>query len=293
MSDQSIPRNVPRWRLQVAADQVDGELPSADQLAAVDAPPLADPAQPEQSGAGHGHDCSQSAWSPRVGPMPILRDVRARIELTVAGRDTEAIPKVPDAGTVVNGVQVMHNGVRVVHGAYNGEWMSEVISRLGGHHEPQEELAFHGVLERLAATEPAPLMLELGAGWAYYSLWFLRADPPGRAFLVEPDPGMVDLGRRNFALNDRDRRRSCRRPSAPPATGPEPFDCWSDRTVRAVPAKPAVALDRFAIDTRTTVLADVQGAEVSLLEGARDVLPIDGCGSFSSRRTTTSSAGTR
>src|ERR1700735_2772689 len=89
-----------------------------------------------------------------------------RIDLAVAVRDTDAIPKVPDAGevTVRDGVpvQVMHNGVLVREGCYHGPWMTEIIRRLRGHHEPQEEFAFHAVLERLASDTPEPTMVELG-----------------------------------------------------------------------------------------------------------------------------------
>src|SRR3954453_5900044 len=105
----------------------------------------------------------------------------AGIALTVACLDADALPKVEGAGDVHDGVQVMHNGVRVVEGGYYGEWMTEVIRRLRGHHEPQEEVAFHSVLERLSTTcGPSPAMLELGAFWAYYSLWFLHRIPAGR-----------------------------------------------------------------------------------------------------------------
>jgi len=88
----------------------------------------------------------------------------ARIALTVRCRDTDRLPKVVGAGDVDDGVQTMHNGVKVEEGGYYGEWMTEVIRRLRGHHEPQEEVAFHTILERLAATAgSAPTMLELGS----------------------------------------------------------------------------------------------------------------------------------
>src|SRR5688572_2004784 len=145
------------------------------------------------------------SWScSRSYARQVLGDTeQARIALTVACRDSDAIPKVADAGAVRDGVQLMRNGVRVVEGGYYGEWMTEVIRRLRGHHEPQEEVAFHAVLERLATTAgPSPAILELGAFWAYYSLWFLHRIPGGRAFLVEPDPAYLEIGRRNIELND-------------------------------------------------------------------------------------------
>ena len=196
-----------------------------------------------------------------------------RIGLTTACHDTDLIPKVPDAGFVRDGVQLMHNGVRVVEGGYYGEWMTEVIRRLRGHHEPQEELAFHTVVERLAATaDPEPVMVELGAFWAYYSLWFKQRIPGGRVYLVEPDPAYLDVGRRNFELNDaegtfhqaavgRDRQ------------APMAFECESDGVSRPVPVEGLRSmLDRFGLEHVDVLFSDVQGAEWPLLDGGRDEL---------------------
>jgi FkbM family methyltransferase len=197
----------------------------------------------------------------------------ARIALTVSCRDTDAIPKVPGAGSVADGVQLMHNGVKVVEGGYYGEWMTEVIRILRGHHEPQEEVAFHAVLERLAATAgPAPVMLELGSFWAYYSLWFKHRLPHGRAFMVEPDPAYLEVGRRNFELNDLEgtfHQAAVGRAKTVPA----PFECESDGQVRPVPNEGlASLLDRFHLNDVDLLFSDVQGFEWPLLDGGRDVL---------------------
>src|SRR4051794_40148466 len=137
-----------------------------------------------------------SSWTP---------EEQRRIDLTAAVRDTDAIPKVAEAGEVkdVDGtrVQVMHNGVLIVEGCYQGAWMTEIIRRLRGHHEPQEEVGFHAVAERLKQDTPDPVMVELGSFWAYYSLWLRRAIPGTRSVMVEPDPANLETGRRNFALN--------------------------------------------------------------------------------------------
>jgi FkbM family methyltransferase len=198
---------------------------------------------------------------------------RARIALTVACRDTDGLPKVADAGSVHDGVQTMHNGVKILAGGYYGDWMTEVIRQLRGHHEPQEEVAFHAVLERLATTAgPNPTMLELGSFWAYYSLWFLQRIPGGRSFCVEPDPAYLEVGRRNFELNGLEgtfhqaavgRARS----------GAVPFECESDGLSRNIPIEGLQSLlDRFHIDRLDLLFADVQGAEWPLLDGARSLL---------------------
>jgi FkbM family methyltransferase len=136
--------------------------------------------------------------------IEISRNTDFRIELTTSCQDCDAVPKTADAGYVVVGqknetVQIMHNGIRVLAGGYYGPWMTEIIARLRGHHEPQEEMVFHQVL-RLIQGEAT--MLELGGFWSYYSMWFLHGDrSQRRAFVVEPDPNHLAVGRRNAELN--------------------------------------------------------------------------------------------
>jgi hypothetical protein len=142
--------------------------------------------------------------TPELSLPPVLLDNARRADMTVSCRDCELIPKVQDAGKVISldgrPVQIMHNGVRVVAGGYYGDWMTDIIERLQGHHEPQEEAVFHEILKHLA---PDATMLELGGFWSYYSLWFKSAhgDQP-QAYVVEPTPAHIAVGRANAALND-------------------------------------------------------------------------------------------
>jgi len=127
-----------------------------------------------------------------------------RVAMTSSCRDTNAIPKVLNAGSVsvVDGktVQTMHEGTRVLAGGYYGEWMQRLIELLRGHHEPQEELVFHHLLKHV---RPGSFIVEVGSFWAYYSNWYLGAVPDSRALCVEPDENHLDCGRRNFELNGR------------------------------------------------------------------------------------------
>src|SRR3954469_16892907 len=75
--------------------------------------------------------------------VPVSTTAEARIEMAASCRDADPIPKVRGAGRVVSlpdgrQVQVMHNGVRVVVDGYYGAWMTRLIERCSGHHEPQE-----------------------------------------------------------------------------------------------------------------------------------------------------------
>ena len=151
-----------------------------------------------------------SGWgrtSAAAGPGPAvdgLSAVRQRVQLTVSCRDADSVPKVPNAGQVIETpggrVQIIHDGSRVMAGGYHGDWMIEVIKSLRGHHEPQEELLFHHLLQYV---RPGTLVVELGCFWAYYTNWYLGAVPGSRAVCVEPNASHLEVGRRNIALNGR------------------------------------------------------------------------------------------
>ena len=206
-----------------------------------------------------------------------LTDVeRRRIELTVAVRDTDAIPKVPQAGEVVvrNGerLQVMHNGVVISEGRYHGAWMTEVIRRLRGHHEPQEELAFHTVLERLATSSRAPVMFELGSFWAYYSIWAKHTIPSARLVLLEPDPSNLAVGRHNLELNGMDATVvqaaiGAEHDTEVTLTRESDNQPHLTRQVTVDGLMQDLGLDRIDL-----LLADVQGAETATLRGCAHAL---------------------
>jgi FkbM family methyltransferase len=92
----------------------------------------------------------------------------------------------------------MHNGMRVLAGAYHGEWMAIIIGNLRGHHEPQEECIFHHLVR---SARHGSVMVELASFWAYYAIWYLQCVPSSRALCVEPDPNHMAVGRSNAALN--------------------------------------------------------------------------------------------
>jgi FkbM family methyltransferase len=196
-----------------------------------------------------------------------------RIDLTVAVRDTDAIPKVPDAGDVIErdgvAVQVMHNGIVVREGCYHGAWMTEIIRQLRGHHEPQEELAFHTVLERLASDTPEPTMVELGSFWAYYSLWTKQAIPATRLILVEPDPANLEVGRRNLELNGVE-ASAILHAAVGGEHDAEITVVWESDGRRHKTRQVTIdgLMRECGLERIDLLLCDVQGAEVQALKGA-------------------------
>lgn len=132
-----------------------------------------------------------------------IAETNDRVTTTISCRDCEYIPKVPDAGTTLdsNGttVQVMHNGLYIIHHAYHGQWMSTIIKALKGHHEPQEEKVFY---EALKTIPDAATMIELGSSWSYYSMWFNKEIPHARNYMIEPHQKKLALGEKHFSLNN-------------------------------------------------------------------------------------------
>jgi hypothetical protein len=184
-----------------------------------------------------------------------------RVRMTLSCRDTDPIPKVPEAGAVVEQdgqrVQIMHEGTRVIADGYCGGWMTDVIRGLRGHHEPQEELLFHHLL---TYVRPGSLMVELGSYWAYYTNWYLGAVPGSTALCVEPSAANLEVGRRNLALNGRTATfiQACVGSRATPSRlgGLECLDM--DAVLAQVGGRPIEMLHM-----------DVQGAELPFIESMR------------------------
>jgi len=114
-------------------------------------------------------------------------------------RDCDSIPKVDFAGEIVSDFQIMHNGLKIIKGCYHEEWMSEIISACRGHHEPQEERAFHEVLKHIANNA---VMIELGSFWAYYSMWFNQSVLNAKNYLIDIDEPTLNVGKLNFGVNN-------------------------------------------------------------------------------------------
>lgn len=201
------------------------------------------------------------------------------MELTTSCRDADGLPRVAGAGGFSrhggHDVQLMHNGVLVKRGGYYGDWTAEIIERLEGVHEPQEEKAVAAVLERLAqqprSSDP-PVCVELGSYWAYYSLWFLNDFPAGTAVCLEPDPNFMQVGVTNFALNNRSGTFIAGAVGTP-ADSLVDFVSVSDGLSRPTKLYTLSSLMLEAGLERVDILfVDIQGAEISLLESAQDLL---------------------
>ena len=114
------------------------------------------------------------------------------------------IERIPEAGYVDKDNKViLHNGVRVPFsgsGSYY-ERFSEILVINRGVHEPLEEYCFQQLILSLRNNIGTHTMLELGAYWGHYSLWFSKTLENSHCILVEPDNKNILAGKNNFSDN--------------------------------------------------------------------------------------------
>lgn len=182
-------------------------------------------------------------------------------------RDADVLPKVDGAGQVTLhspgvSVQRMFNGLEVVADGYCGAWMTELIARCGGHHEPQEEVAFAEVLRHVP---DGATMIELGGYWSFYSLWFNREGESRRNIVVEPDPAHLLIGRQNAQLNGRD-LEFVNAVAAGDDRPPAPFTTESSGVVDLPSVSVAGLLRTHDVQYLDLLHCDAQGVELEIVE---------------------------
>lgn len=130
----------------------------------------------------------------------LAREWKTRIADALAAPDNKYISRTKNAGKIKNGVQYMHNDIKIIKGSYYGKNIMRLLKKNKGVHEPQEERVFQEVIKELK-QEDSPLILELGAYWGFYSMWFLKECKNGKAYLIEPEEENLNFGKKNFKLN--------------------------------------------------------------------------------------------
>jgi len=200
-------------------------------------------------------------------PRQTVQQFNTRIQMAVACKDFEDIDRHPLAGTYgeENGfkIQYMFNGIKMYYGTYYADWMNELIRQTRGIHEPQEELCFHHLLKTL---DDDANMIELGAWWCWYSIWFNKTVKNPYNLCIEPVRNFIEGGTKNAKLND------CKNMEFLIASVGKPIH----------PAKPVDGveqLDTEHIISHTgrnkffdIVHSDIQGAEGFMLESSINVL---------------------
>jgi hypothetical protein len=179
---------------------------------------------------------------------------KRRLANVLACKDNAFVPRHPDAGRVRGGVMTMHNGIPVYAGSYYGYGEQQILEKNRGCHEPQEERVFAQVLELMPR---GATMLELGAYWAFYSLWFATVVPDARNWLVEPERPNLEKGQANFKLNGKRGHFVNARVGA------------EHRPLDAMPCISVDGLLRDCLIEHLNLLhSDIQGFELDMLRGA-------------------------
>lgn len=204
------------------------------------------------------------------------KHIKKNVILSTSCNDCSYIPKHDKAGQIENDdrinkqIQYMFNGLKIIKGCYNGDWMTYVIGKLRGHHEPQEEKAFYEVLLRIPRTENN-IMIELGANWSYYSMWFTK-QTGGKAVLIEPNITSLKIGVNNFNLNN----LSCIALNGFIGASYKESDTYVDwDNSKFITPRYTVdcLMEYLNIKEKLTLLhADIQGAEYKMLLGAKESL---------------------
>jgi hypothetical protein len=183
----------------------------------------------------------------------------SRIAIVKTCPDNAEIPRVPDAGLTRKNVMTMHNGIKIREGSYYGIGMARLLKENKGVHEPQEERVFAAVLKAIPSQAT---MVELGAYWGFYSLWFASEIANARCILVEPTLSNLEYGRENFELNGK---------SAEFIQG-----FVGASAMASFSGIPQFTLDELCAERGITHLnilhSDIQGAEFEMLQGGEQMI---------------------
>lgn len=180
----------------------------------------------------------------------------SRASITASSTDNTFIDRVAEAGVIKGNFLIMHNGLKVITTGIGGGLKTLVKNK--GVHEPQEERVFQEVLKRMPQKAT---MIELGSNWAFYSMWFYSKVNDPTCFMIEPDPFLLDLGKRNFALNS--------------MHGDFSNFFIGSKSLFSTPV-PTINIDDFisqkSIDFVDILHSDIQGFELEMLKGAKTLI---------------------
>lgn len=115
------------------------------------------------------------------------------------------------------------------------------------------------------------VMVELGAYWAFYSMWFHLAVENPTCFLLEPENLSLELGRENFRLNSMEGSFHRAYVGCAPGTA---TDGIRITTVDEILLKNSVEFAHI-------LHSDIQGAELDMLRGASKAISEKRIGYFS------------
>lgn len=186
------------------------------------------------------------------------------IKKALACPELDKIERDPNSGSVSwFGKQILHHDIKVIAGSYFGPDYCLLLKATKGVHEPQEEFVFQEVLKRLhhKSLEKNPHILELGAFWGFYSIWFLKTFTNADALLIEPEPFNIISGKINCKINNVTKRAYIKRAIISNSPSNKSSHC------------PTINVDSLGyLEAKKTISilhSDIQGHEFAMLTGAQ------------------------
>jgi hypothetical protein len=180
-----------------------------------------------------------------------------RIENVLNSEDNLKINCVKKAGTLKGNLLMMHNGLFIQPLSYYGYPVLKMLLDNKGIHEPQEEYVFQEILKEMPK---GATMIELGAFWSFYSMWFNKKVKNAQNYMIEPYD--LESGIRNFKLNN--------------LKGNFFRYSIADKNEIQENGLETITIDSFInenyIDFVDILHSDIQGFEVVMLQGAENLL---------------------
>lgn len=183
-----------------------------------------------------------------------------RIKLVKESPDNDKIKHVANSAQFNKDFNfILHNGIIIDPLSYYGLPVLEMLYRNRGVHEPEEEYAFQEILTKIPQNAT---MIELGAYWSFYSMWFNRTVKNAKNYMIEPK--YIESGIKNFKLNN--------------MNGDFTKAFVSNKSEKPTEDNdiPTLCLDDFVsiknIQFIDILHSDIQGFEYKMLEGAQNVL---------------------
>lgn len=186
-----------------------------------------------------------------------LLEWNQRITAVLSSPDNRKIRCVEDAGQLRDGLLVMHNGIVIEPLSYYGYPILKMLVNNRGIHEPQEEYVFQEVLREMPS---GATMIELGAYWSFYSMWFNKEIRNARNYMIEPSN--IEYGKTNFRYNK---------------LKGDFFQYYiADRPATNADGSVTISVDQFMKENRIGFVdilhSDIQGYELLMLKGAKELL---------------------
>lgn len=197
-----------------------------------------------------------SFYERRTFKNTVNQEWKERIEITKSSPDIGRFPFNKNAGKIVSGKFIMHNGIKIYPLSYYNKNLYNLLFQTKGIHEPQEELIFSEILK---VIQPNSLMIELGSYWAFYSMWFSKTIKGSVNYMIEPEIAQLLHGKNNFRINKLKGYF---------------FRYYIDNQSNFRKNNAAICIDDFVkmnkIKKIDILHSDIQGFELKMLEGAKN-----------------------